>query len=273
MPILITGSTAAKMMFPDFPREPSDIDCFVLTGGTDTPPPGNGYDTFSHELLDPWLNKRLPSGWPSREVYATPNELYTIKVAHSHWELPNGSWRKHMFDLQWLKARGATLDMDLYRLLVKVWEDVHGAKKMNMQRSKDAFFTDAVVRIYDHDSIHWSVAYGDEPLYVQFLKPGAEVDMDMEKLKAAPRSVQIALFREEVYATALERLLIPNDYRFSPGHAYLWALRRTITSLTRGWSSRFMIENYDRFREVIPGYVNRHHRKKHLLIPLETPTP
>lgn len=269
--MLITGSTAARLSFRDFPRDPADVDCFAVSTIAPDFVAGwrrGGGDLFSHPRLDGWLEERCCG----KTAYATPDELYTIKVSHSHWELDNGSWRKHMADIVWLQDRGAQLDGDLYLRLLEVWTEVHGAKKMSMKKQKGAFFADAVVRIYDHDSIHDTVAYGERALYESFLKRGESVDMDMERVRAAPFDVQVMLFREEVYATALERLLIPRDYRFSPGHAYLWALRRTITSLTKGWSSRFMIENYRHFRDPYPDgetpYLQRHLANRHKLIKL-----
>jgi hypothetical protein len=77
----------------------------------------------------------------------------------------------------------------------------------------------------------------------------------------------VKLFREEVYATALERIVIPKDYRCSPGAAYRWALRRTITSLTKGKSAQFILENFEEF--AIPDdYVSRHLANKSRLVRL-----
>lgn len=274
--LLVIGSHAARKAFPHFPRVPADVDYVTLSSASEDFVAGlrvSGGDVFSHPDLDAWLRGR-PDGGYARS-YASPDELYTFKVSHSHWEIPNGSWGKHMADVVWLRRQGAKLMPELYDVLVPVWAKVHGAKKMSLDREKGAFFTDAVTRTFDHDSIHMSVAFGDRPLYERFLKPGASVDMDMSRVRAAGFDTICMLLREEVYATALERIVIPRDYRCSPGAAYLWALRRTITSLTKGWTSRFMIENYHLFRDLDAGaygcYVERHLSKKHLLIPLEEP--
>jgi hypothetical protein len=100
--------------------------------------------------------------------------------------------------------------------------------------------------------------------------------MDMKKVWALSWADQIKLFREEIYATALERWMIPSDYRFSPAKAYFLALRKTITSLTKGVSSRFIIDNFDVFKHmpIDPNagrawYMSRHFQNRHLLKPLE----
>jgi hypothetical protein len=131
---------------------------------------------------------------------------------------------------------------------------------------KADFFDDGVRRKYDHDSVHYSVAYGDRPLYEQFLKAPPSVMIDMEKVWSADHETIVRLFREEVYATALERVIIPSEYRASPGAAYQWALRRTITSLTKGRSAQFIVSNYREFYRPDPDYVRRHLSKSDQLI-------
>lgn len=236
-------------------REPKDFDVFA--------PPGvyaNG-DRFWHESFSDWI----PEG---TYRYATMDELYTIKASHQGWELKNGSWNKHRHDLVMMKRAGAKIDDSLYKLLYKVWEGLHGKKVMNLDQEAADFFSDAVRRVYDHDSLHYSVAYGDRPMYEEVLKDGQEINMDMAKIKSMPHEWIVNLFREEVYATALERIVIPRNYRVSAGYAYQWALRRTVTSLTKGWSSRFIIDNIEEFTHP-DDYVGRHLSKRHLLIPLE----
>lgn len=256
---IIIGSMAARHWFPDW-RKPKDMDVFTPDqprSWADLP-----IETFWHPAFDGYL--------PFRGVrYATPDELYTIKVSHAYWDLGHGSWEKHMWDLVELKHRGAVLIPELHTMLYPVWKEKHGAKQVNLTMDKEAFFSDAVVRKYDHDSVHYSVAYGDRPIYESVMADGESVQTDMAKVKALPFAEQVRLYREEIYATALERWVIPSDYRVSPGLAYGRAVKKTIVSLTKGWSSRFLVENYDVFRKPDMDYVAHHKSKAHLLIPLE----
>lgn len=249
---LVVGSTAMQKYVPE--RKVKDLDTFSWN-------PEIG-DSFWHPSLLDWLSI-------GTDRLATLDELYTLKVSHCGWELKNNTWSKHMNDVVSLRQAGARLDLNLFKLLYPIWEDVHGSKKLNLTKEKDDFFDDAVTRIYDHDSIHDSVAYGSKPMYVQTLKPGSSVAVDMNYIKAMPFEDQIKLYREEIYATALERLVIPSNYKYSPMGAYLWAARRTITSLTRGWSSRFLIENWDIFRKPDCNYVQRHLENRNRLIRLD----
>lgn len=271
MTTLIVGSQAIRHWFPDFPRDPKDRDVwsqFVEQPRIDLP----AVDTFWDDRL-----KTLPGFEPGTR-YATPDELLSIKISHSPWELNNGSWRKHMHDIVWLQDHGAKEIPGWVEVLYPIWAEKHGAKKVQLNQESGAFFTDAVVRHYDHDSLHDTVAHYDRPLWMEVLKDGQSVAMDMGKVWALDFADQVMLFREEVYATALERWLVPawvKGQQFSPTLAYMWALRKTITSLTKGKSSLFMIRNYRRFRECprLPDgrtwYMVRHKHMKHLLRPYE----
>jgi len=264
MRALLIGSRAAHKNGIDLGRAPGDADYFA---DNDYPERiaeifGMKADVFWDTAFDAWL----PDDYRCRT--ATPDELYTIKLSHAAWELPpQGNWEKHMHDAMTLKAAGARVDEDLYQLLYGVWQRQHGAKRVNLQMESDTFFADAVDRAYDHDSLHRSVAYSPgKPIYERVLKPGATVDMDMDAVWAMPFEQQIRLFREEIYVTALERIIIPSSYKRSPGWAYSWALRRTVTSLTKGRSSRFIAENYDIFRTADIDYVRHHRANAHHLI-------
>lgn len=241
-------------------RVPKDLDLW-----TDTQPDPEiegKVDLFWHPLL----SEIVPE--TSQWVHPSLDLMYTMKLSHSHWDLKNGSWGKHVADLIQLQNAGASLLWPEYKILYKVWEETHGKKVMNLDQDKTEFFDDAVRRKYDHDSIHESVAFGDHPIYEEILKDGASVDVDPQKLWALPHSRIVQLFTEEVCVTALERIVIPRNYRVSPGFAYQWALRRTITSLTKGKSSRFMLQNIQDFIKPDPDYVKRHLRNKERLVRL-----
>ena len=242
-------------------REPKDFDVFAPAGGVDFIAPPVLSDVFWHESFQDWIPKGSSS-------YATLDELYTIKASHQGWELANGSWNKHAYDLIMMKRAGAKILDPLYGMLYKVWEGLHGKKVMNLDQDKSEFFDDAVRRTYDHDSLHESVAYGDRPVYESILKDGATVDVDSRKLWALDPESLVRLFQEEIAVTALERIMVPRNYKGSPGAAWLWATRRTVTSLTKGKSSRFLIDNLETFMKPDPNYVQRHLDNKHKLVRL-----
>ena len=253
MGAIVVGSTALKHWFPTKVREPKDYDVF-----SDCELPGA--DVFWDDRFAGWV--------PEGEIrYATPDELLSLKLSHTAWELPRThSWEKHMSDIVFLQSHGAAVRDDLYDMLYSVWLDKHGRKPIMLSDDKSEFFDDAVKRKYDHDSLHRSVAYfPGYPLYENYLKPSATVEMDMDLVWSDHHDAIVNLFREEVYVTALERKVIPSGYTVSPRLAYGWALRRTITGLTKGRSSRFMRENFTEFRSPDSDYVARHLENSHYL--------
>lgn len=253
---LIVGSIAASYHLPAW-RTPKDCDIYSPEDYAYT----YAIDKYWHPSFEFWIP-------PSTNRMATLNELYTMKISHSYWSLPNGSWLKHISDSVKFKQAGALLLPQLHDLLYGAWNDLHGKKIISLDKEATEFFSDSVDRIYDHDSIHESVAYGDHALYIDFLKPGQTVNLDMQKIWAAPFEIQIKLFREEVYATALERILIPKNYKYSPRAAYAWALKRTITNLTKGKAAQFMVLNYDILRDPDCNYMQRHLDNKDRLVKL-----
>lgn len=257
---MIIGSTAMKHWFPN-ERDPVDLDTFCPA--PNAPMMDRSQDNFWDDRL---LEYQGVNQWYANR-FATVDELYTVKVSHSYWEIGN-TWAKHTRDIQFLKANGAKLIPELHDILYPIWEDKHGVKKMHFMQ-KDNFFKDAVTRVYDHDSLHDSVAYGPEAMYIRTLKQEGHTAVDMDYIKGMLFEDQVKLYREEVCATALERIMVPSNYMGSAGAAYLWALRRTITSLTKGWSARFIVDNYSYFAEPC-NYLERHLANRHKLIKLET---
>ena len=250
---ILIGSRALKYWFGgSYSRTPNDTDYF-----SDEKIPGA--ETFWHPNLNnySWLNDGI----------AVPTELYTIKVSHAFWDL--GNWNKHMYDVTFLQRKGyGYLYPDLYDILYQIWEDRYGKKKVNLNESPVDFFNSNVVRVYDHDSIHRSIAYYNRPLYESILKDGHEVMVDREKFDHLNLEDKFNLVREEVYATALERVIIPSGYIYSPSAAYAWALKKTITSFSKGWFALFIVLHYDELRKQDVDYVKRHLDNKDRLVKL-----
>lgn len=223
-----------------------------------------GADTYYHPKLEEY------EFWKDSERVASIDELYTIKVSHIFWDLKNKSWDKHASDIMKFQDFGnAEIIGGLYKLLYSIWEERYGSKKANLSQMANNFFDDAVNRKYVHDSIHASIAYYDAPLYERILMDGEEVKVDRSKFDQLSYDDKLKLVREEVYATALERIIIPSDYKYNPRRAYNWALRRTVTSLARGWFALFIVENLRQVWRPDCDYVKRHLDNKDKLILLE----
>lgn len=247
---VLIGSSAIKHWFPEF-REPRDVDYFseIKIGNA---------ECFWHPSLNNWNFGKI----------ATVDEIYTIKISHAFWEL-HGTWDKHMFDTVYLRSKGAEFLPELYAILYPIWEETHGKKKANLEATPEEFFNSNVYRLYDHDSIHESIAYYEKPLFDSILRDGHQVAVDMKKFEALPQQDKLRLVREEVYATALERQLIPQEYKGSVRAAYMWALRRTVTSFSKGWFPLFIVLNFDDLRRPEIDFVKKHRENVALLRPFQ----
>lgn len=259
---VMIGSTAMLHRGVRPIRPPKDVDHFSKIKFD-----RKGWESFYHPKLEEWAWAGTRKGELNVGV-ATLDELYTIKLSHSYWVLKNGSWDKHIYDMQLMKKYGAKLILPLHDLLYEVWEDTYGKKSVNFNQSADTFFKDAVTRKYDHDSVHESIAYGDEPMFNKILtKPGG-VKVSEKKFNALTFEEKCQLLREEVYATALERLIIPNNYHYNQNVAYYRALKMLVTSQSKGWFPRWVLDNFTEVRIPDVNYVVRHKENMEKLVEL-----
>ena len=254
MPTLI-GSRAIKMHFPSF-REPNDWDWQSAEPVADwrTDDIGGRHDLFVDPRLAAW-------NWGT---VATPDELYTMKISHGYWDI-NGTWDKHAADIVFLQRKGCKFIPELHIILLAIWKDRYPKNKISLDKTADEFFGDHVPKVYVHDTVHASVAYHERPWFESILKDGSEVLVDNAKFWALPLESKLELVREELYTIALERVLIPNDYKGSPGLAYRWALRRTAVSLFKNKWATFLLLHLDELSRPDVDYVKRHKENAHKL--------
>ena len=232
---IIVGSTALSRNGFDF-REPKDIDMFLPEGC----PAPKGVDCQ-------WFPDYIISMIPHLRGYATTDAVYTIKCSHLPWDI---RWSKHYRDMMYMKSKGCKIIPDLYRALSDHWQVKNGNKDfLSLNRSKDVFFNDHVEYVYDHDYLHELVAYPDQPMYAKCLKEGKEVLIDKDKFFHMPFEDRVWMFKEEIAVIACERWLIPpkvsGKIRFS--EAWGMSLRKTVTALTKGWASEFIVLNMEHF--------------------------
>ena len=227
--------------------------------------PAKDVDYFSDEETDGenFYDPRLEQ-WDWGRV-ATLDELYTIKVSHIFWDLRNGTWEKHWADIIRMQPHAMWIPQ-LHHILYPIWEDRYGKKKVNLNAKPEDFFNKQVRRIYQHDSIHASVAYYDRPLFERVLKDGHEVMVDWNKFCMLSLDEKLKLVREEIYATALERQIIPSDYTMFYRVGYRWALKQTITSFWKGKWALWIALHAAELNQPDINFVNYHLENKHLLI-------
>jgi hypothetical protein len=240
---LIFGSTACKHWFSDF-REPKDLDYISKE------------KVMTKEVQSYWVDSfQLLLDNNNDSVYLDPNFLITVKMSHGGFDI---HWEKTMRDIVFLKERGCVADRDIYKKLVKDWKAVHGKRWASLKgKDSKSFFEDAVKRKYVHDDIHAAIA-ADKPVYFKILKDGSDVECSEEKFNLLSHEERVILAREEIWVTALERFLIPNDFKYSNGLAYLKSLKKFATTMSSGFMKFWILDN---FKDLMipdgPEYVNK----------------
>jgi hypothetical protein len=183
----LVGSSALKKHFGDFYRPVDDIDYF---SNADV----EGADVFYHPDLEKWSWGRI----------ATADELYTIKVSHSFWELRNKSWSKHLKDIEFMQAKDCFFIPELHEILYPIWEEVHGAK------------------ITSDYTLHGS------PLFDEIM--GDTLDASRNK------SAFDSLSYEERLKVVRDKLPLSNER--------LSALQETVTNYSNSWFPLFVVLNW-----------------------------
>lgn len=229
--MIVIGSTAIKYWFPDFYREPKDLDIVM--------PDGAGFNPILNmpnrieQHVNPILEKYVFSMYPS------PDELYTLKCSHLFWPI---NQLKHITDVRFLQDKGCKLIEPLFTELYDYWTLVHGTRKTpNFQSTSDEFFDNFIDCPIDHETLHEEFAWYDKPLYHKILKDGCEVEIDEQKFLKLSYDDQLKIVMEECGNLAFER------WRDKPAKvAYYRALNRMILALTPLWLAKFIIVNYNK---------------------------
>lgn len=248
---LIFGSTAIKRWYPDF-RQPKDLDVICRRGS----------ELMSRDVQRYWMPEfELLLNINDDSTYLDPNLLLAVKASHANWDI---HWDKTMADILFLKRKGLKINKAIYYHLVKGWRKVHGRESAPLKgKSKDEFFSDAVKRVYDHDSIHDAVAFYDEPLFNKIRPSEDSVECAEDLFEKLSHEDKIKLAREEVYVTALERFVIPLEW--TPGRAYAASLKKFVTTMSSNWMSLFLIDNFEELMRNKIDYVQRFHSNNHKL--------
>jgi hypothetical protein len=124
--------------------------------------------------------------------------------------------------------------------------DTYTYSRPNLNQGKSTFFNSEEINyLYDHDSLHLTVAQGLSPAYKFFMVDNHEVLSSKAKFEQCSATVKLNAVLEEAYVLALERSQIPHPGVLTPRESFLMALEKVCTSITSGWFREFAWENYD----------------------------
>jgi len=236
---LIYGSQAMKHWFKDS-REPRDLDII--------------------ENQNRESSRRVQYYWTPAFKYLTENNkdkayvdadlLYTIKVSHAAWDV---NWEKTMKDIEFMKSKGCSLNMDFYNLLYKDWELIHGKKKVKMNVQNEDFFKGNIKRRYDHEWLHEQFMFDERPMNER-IREDLDSPLCSENLWNSleyPEQIRTAL--EEIFVLTAERYIFV-DNPIPTKIARIKTLKQMITSSTSGWFNRFLIIHFDSLRIFSEDY-------------------
>lgn len=308
--MLIIGSQAMAHHFPEAGIVPNDTDIIgtldefrAWTKGFE-----KGEIILCKPLSADKIHVRTADGWnfeweiakagnSSQEIldyfdlgqdFAPLEVLLFLKMSH-RYRRNSPHFLKTMRDIQFLRKAGVTMGSELEELTPLREKETYTYAHPKLDVSKSAFFDgDGVPYIYDHDSIHLTVAikeyfhynsatdctyFDPRPAYTFYMKDGAAVMTSKEKFFAADEEIRLLGVYEESCVLALERSQIPFPDA-SPRKSFEYALMKVCTSITSGWFREFAWENYDKVLDIYEkegedGYLKRFNANKHLLKPYD----
>lgn len=176
--------------------------------------------------------------------YADINTLYTLKMSH-RFKKDSIHFYKTMSDIKYLRKLGATITCpEWYKAREK---ETYSYKHPALNVSKEDFFKDDNIPYkYDHDTIHLAVAVDYmSPAYNKFKPDENEVLCSKDMFDKCDYETKLLSVVEESMVLALERSLVPYDFKPDPREIFKYALMKVCTSITSGWWRDWAWENHD----------------------------
>ncbi len=243
---LIIGSSAIKHFFPDYHKEPHDIDYAVDVENVKS-------QVIDGKRVEYLFNPIIFKYTTSNQIYASPEQILTLKMSHISW---NVNFKKHMFDIQFLLDKGVKYNKEMYEELFNYWTEVKGRKgkyrRSDLTLNSENFFDNGINS--DHDYLHTLIA--PIPAYIQILKDGCEVEPDEQKFFSIPYTEQIRVIEEEVMVMSYERF---RDKQYRVGYEMM--LELYVTGHAPIWQLMFIIENYKTLRKPSFNYYKKIEQK------------
>jgi hypothetical protein len=115
----------------------------------------------------------------------------------------------------------------------------------SLNKSVEAFFDDAVTKVYSHDYLHELFAYEDKPLYTKLQYDANKAWCEKDLWQNLSHQQKVQCVAEEVQVIATERFMVPNDWKYPSKLAFMKALEKVCTNLCSGWFRDFALDHYE----------------------------
>ena len=226
----------------------------------------NNRHIYRHMLME-HANSVTPAGLVRP---ASLDMLLFFKESHKY-KKNSVHFLKTLQDIILLKSLGAKIPSTMSDLLAERERLTYTNKLPVLDVGKKEFFNPQTVTYkYDHDDLHVAVALLDKPAYTFYIDPNKQVMCSQQRFNECPGVVKLFGVVEESMVLALERSLIPFDFKPDPDKAFSTALEKVCTSITSGWFREYAYNHYweaqaayrtvnkdkhyvDRFKEALAG--------------------
>jgi len=242
MKTLLIGSSAIKEYYPEFKREPKDID--YACDERYVPRSGNTEYLYNPIIIQYSLGRDS----------ITMNDLLTLKVSHLFWDI---NWEKHMFDVQFLLSKGHAYNLPLMEKLIEFWKKhLPSIRRSDLKMSKKDFFNNSVNNnTSQHDEFHYML--NPVPMFTLLLKEGSEVELEESKWYELSHTDKNKVVWEETAVMAFERY--PNlNYRKS----FTLQLKDNIIKHFPLYIALHAICNYPEIQNSKINFINTLNQKK-----------
>jgi hypothetical protein len=131
--------------------------------------------------------------------------LFTIKTSHRYLKNSPHFW-KTLADWHIMNKVGAKVRPEYQEFLRLREKETYNYSHPKLNVKKDEFFKDDNIQyVWDHDSIHESVARGERPAYTYYMTSGSEVLSSKEKFFSVSQEIRLNGVIEEAATLAIER--------------------------------------------------------------------
>ena len=124
----------------------------------------------------------------------------------------------------------------------------------NLNQTVENFFDDAVIKIFDHDYLHSVVAFYEKPLYTKMQVDKTKAWCEKSMWDCFSHEDKIKCIAEEAMVIALERFIIPSQWKANSKVSFIKSLNKVCTTLCSGWFRDYAIDHYT---EVIELFNNQ----------------
>lgn len=135
-------------------------------------------------------------------------------------------------------------DLEVLNHRTKLTHEQYPQKHPKLNTTVKDFFDDYVTKKYDHDWLHQVVAFNDVPMYTKMQKNPEMAWCSEDMWNQFSYLEKCQCVAEESLVIAMERFMIPQNWKFPSKFAFLKALDKVCTTLCSGWFRDFAIDHY-----------------------------